>query len=86
MKKSTLIAIAEIVNLIDNSNRGIYEMMELLNMTPEELNKVNDAIMVVAEKIERIKKSNISDLEEHIDVNYVENILNKYWQGSIDLD
>jgi predicted nucleic acid-binding Zn-ribbon protein len=78
MKKSTLIAIAEIVNLIDNSNRGIYEMMELLNMTPEELNKVNDAIMVVAEKIERIKKSNISDLEEHIDVNYVENILNKY--------
>ena len=55
MKKSTLIAIAEIVNLIDNSNRGIYEMMELLNMTPEELNKVNDAIMVVAEKIERIK-------------------------------
>jgi hypothetical protein len=78
MKKSTLIAIAEIVNLIDNSNRGTYEMMELLNMTPEELNKVNDAIMVVAEKIERIKKSNISDLEEHIDVNYVENILNKY--------
>ena len=78
MKKSTIIAIAEIVNLIDNSNRGIYEMMELLNMTPEELNKVNDAIMVVAEKIERIKKSNISDLEEHIDVNYVENILNKY--------
>jgi predicted nucleic acid-binding Zn-ribbon protein len=78
MKKSTLIAIAEIVNLIDNSNRGIYEMMELLNMTPEELNKVNDAIMVVAEKIERIKKSNISDLEEHIDVNYIENILNKY--------
>lgn len=78
MKKSTLITIAEIVNLIDNSNRGIYEMMELLNMTPEELNKVNDAIMVAAEKIERIKKSNISDLEKHIDVNYVENILNKY--------
>jgi GTP1/Obg family GTP-binding protein len=78
MKKSTLIAIAEIVNLIDNSNRGTYEMMELLNMTSEELNKVNDAIMVVAEKIERIKKSNISDLEEHIDVNYIENILNKY--------
>lgn len=78
MKKSTLIAIAEIVNLVDNSNRGLYEMMELLNMTPEELDKVNDAIMVVAEKIERIKKSNIPDLEKHIDVNYVENILNKY--------
>lgn len=78
MKKSTLIAIAEIVNLVDNSNRGLYEMMELLNMTPEELDKVNDAIMVVAEKIERIKKSNIPDLEKHIDVNYIENILNKY--------
>lgn len=78
MKKSTLITIAEIINLIDNSNRDLYNMMELLNMTTEELNKVDGAIMVVAEKIERIKKSNISDLDNHIDVNYIENILNKY--------
>lgn len=78
MKKSTLITIAEIVNMVDKSNRELYDMLELLNLTPEELNKIDGAIMVVAEKIERIKKSNISDLENHIDVNYVENILNKY--------
>lgn len=78
MKKSTLITIAEIVNMVDKSNRELYDMLELLNITPEELNKIDGAIMVVAEKIERIKKSNISDLENHIDVNYVENILNKY--------
>ena len=73
MKKSTLIAIADIVNNIDNSNRELYEMINLLNVTPEEMNKIVDAIMVTAEKISQLKRANIKELDRYIDVEYVEN-------------
>lgn len=77
MKKSTLITIADIVNNIDRSNKELYEMIELLNVTPEEMNKIVDAIMVTAEKITQLKRANIKDLDNFIDVEYVEN-MNRY--------
>lgn len=77
MKKSTLIAIADIVNNIDRSNKELYEMIELLNVTPEEMNKIVDAIMVTAEKITQLKRANIKDLDKFVDVDYVEN-MNRY--------
>lgn len=77
MKKSTLIAIADIVNNIDNSNRELYEMINLLNVTPEEMDKIVDAIMVTAEKISQLKRANIKELDRYIDVKYVENT-NRY--------
>lgn len=73
MKKSTLIAIADIVNNIDNANRELYEMINLLNVTPEEMDKIVDAIMVTAEKISQLKRANIKELDRYIDVEYVEN-------------
>lgn len=77
MKKSTLITIADIVNNIDRSNKELYEMIELLNVTPEEMNKIVDAIMVTAEKITQLKRANIKDLDKFVDVDYVEN-MNRY--------
>ena len=77
MKKSTLITIADIVNSIDKSNKELYEMIELLNVTPEEMDKIVDAIMVTAEKITQLKRANIKDLDNFIDVEYVEN-MNRY--------
>jgi hypothetical protein len=77
MKKSTLIAIADIVNNIDNSNRELYEMINLLNVTPEEMDKIVDAIMVTAEKISQLKRANLKELDRYIDVKYVENT-NRY--------
>ena len=73
MKKSTLITIADIVGNIDKSNRELYEMIELLNVTPEEKDKIIDAIMVTAEKIAQLKQANIKDLNNFIDVDYIEN-------------
>lgn len=77
MKKTTLITIADIVNNIDRSNKELYEMIELLNVTPEEMNKIVDAIMVTAEKIAQLKRANIKDLNKFVDVDYVEN-MNRY--------
>ena len=72
MKKSTLILISSIVNQLDDAGEKLFEMLDLLNLTPEEKLKIEDMILVTKEKIEIIKKSQISNLDQHIDVNYIE--------------
>ena len=72
MKKSTLILISNIINQLDDAGEKLFEMLELLNLTPEEKLKIEDMILITKEKIETIKKSQISDLDQHIDVNYIE--------------
>ena len=72
MKKSTLILISSIVNQLDDAGEKLFEMIDLLNLTPEEKLKIEDMVLVTKEKIETIKKSQISDLDQHIDVNYIE--------------
>ena len=72
MKKNTLILISNIINQLDNAGEKLFEMIDLLNLTPEEKLKIEDMILVTKEKIETIKKSQISNLDQHIDVNYIE--------------
>ena len=76
MKKSTLYTISDIVSAIDSSNRNLYSMLDLLNITPEERAIIEDAIMVTAEKMEQIRRSKISELNQHMDVDYIERIYN----------
>lgn len=72
MKKNTLILISNIINQLDDAGEKLFEMLDLLNLTPEEKLKIEDMILVTKEKIETIKKSQISNLDQHIDVNYIE--------------
>ena len=72
MKKSTLILISNIINQLDDAGEKLFEMIDLLNLTPEEKLKIEDMVLVTKEKIENIKKSQISNLNQHIDVNYIE--------------
>lgn len=72
MKKSTLMLISNIINQLDDAGEKLFEMIDLLNLTPEEKLKIEDMILVTKEKIETIKKSQISNLDQHIDVNYIE--------------
>ena len=76
MKKSTLLTIKDIILAIDNSNRNLYEMLDLLNVTPDERLRIEDAIMVAAEKIEQLRRSQIAELNQHMDVDYIERIYN----------
>jgi hypothetical protein len=76
MKKSTLLTIKDILLSVDNANRNLYEMLDLLNITPEERATIEDAIMVTAEKIEQIRRSQINELNQHMDVDYIERIFN----------
>ena len=72
MNKNTLILISNIINQLDDVGEKLFEMLDLLNLTPEEKLKIEDMILVTKEKIENIKKSQISNLDQHIDVNYIE--------------
>lgn len=72
MNKNTLVLISNIINQLDDAGEKLFEMLELLNLTPEEKLKIEDMILVTKEKIENIKKSQISNLDQHIDVNYIE--------------
>lgn len=78
MKKSTLITIADIINNIDNSTRDLYEMLDLLNVTENEKERITDAIMITAEKIAQLRRAKISELDEFIDINYIETHINRY--------
>lgn len=77
MDKSTLMIIADILNTLDRNNRELYNLLEILNITPDEKERVIDSVMVIVEKMEQIKRSNIKNLDEHIDINYVRNT-NRY--------
>ena len=77
MDKATLMIIADILNTLDRNNRELYELLDILNVTPDEKEKVTDSIMIIAEKMEQIRRSNIKNLDDHIDINYVKNT-NRY--------
>lgn len=74
MKKSTLYAIADILNTIEHSNRNLYELLDMMNITPEEKERILDSIYVITEKLEQVKRSNINSLEDHIDIEQIERI------------
>ena len=74
MKKSTLYLIADIVNSVESSNQKLYELLDTMNLSPDERDKVLESIYVIVEKIEQIKRSNINQLDNHIDVDQIEKI------------
>lgn len=74
MKKSTLYVIADILNTIEHSNRNLYELLDMMNITPEEKERILDSIYVITEKLEQVKRSNINSLDEHIDIEQIERI------------
>lgn len=72
MKKSTLLTIRDIIQTIETSNRNLYDMLDLLNITPEERIIIENAMLVTLEKIDMIKQSKLSELNQYIDVEYID--------------
>lgn len=75
MRKNTLVTIGDIIHNLDKSNKELYDMIELINLADDEMSRVIDSIFVLSDKIERIKQSKLSELAEHIDVDYIENTM-----------
>lgn len=71
MTEQTLYTIKDIVNNLEYGNSNLFNMLDFLNITPEERKRIEDSIIVTAEKINMIKESKISNLHEHLDINYI---------------
>ena len=72
MTKHTLLLIKDIVTEIEFANSNLVDMLDFLNITDDERKRIEDAIIVTREKTDAIRRTQISQLDEHIDVNYIE--------------
>jgi hypothetical protein len=71
MNRNQLFRLKSAIEEIEIANEQLLEMMELLNVTESERNRILDAVQVSDEKIREIKRSNISELENHVNVEYL---------------
>ncbi len=77
MDKETLLIIADILNTLDRSNRELYDLVNILNVTPDEKDKITDSVYIIVEKLEQLRRSNIKELDNFIDIEYLRNT-NRY--------
>ena len=71
MNKNQLFRLKNIMEEIEIANEQLADMIDLLNVTESERNRILDAIQVTDEKIREIKQSNISELDNHVDFEYL---------------
>lgn len=71
MNKNQLFRLKSVIEEIEIANEQLLEMIELLNVTESERNRILDAVQVSDEKIREIKQSNISELDNHVDFEYL---------------
>ena len=71
MNRNQLFRLKSAIEEIEIANEQLLEMIELLNVTESERNRILDAVQVSDEKIREIKQSNISELDNHVDFEYL---------------
>ena len=71
MDRNQLFRLKSAIEEIEIANEQLLEMIELLNVTESERNRILDAVQVSDEKIREIKRSNISELSEHVNFEYL---------------
>lgn len=71
MNKNQLFRLKNVMEEIEIANEQLADMIDLLNVTESERNRILDAVQVTDEKIREIKQSNISELYNHVDFEYL---------------
>ena len=71
MNRNQLFRLKSAIEEIEIANEQLLEMIELLNVKESERNRILDAVQVSDEKIREIKRSNISELSEHVNFEYL---------------
>lgn len=77
--RKTLCAIADIVSHIGWQLDNLDDLMPYLNLSNEDREDIENAILITRYKLDDIRKSKITDLGEHIESN-IENVVvgNRY--------
>lgn len=74
MDKKSLYTLADIIQSLDRSNRSLFELLDTMNLTQSEREKIEDSIFVIMEKLDTIRRTNIKDLPEHVDFEQIKKI------------
>lgn len=74
MDKKSLYTLADILQSLDSSNRTLFELLNTMNLTIEEREKIEDSIFVIMEKIDSIKRTNIKELDKYVDFEQIKKI------------
>lgn len=74
MKRSTLIALSDIVRNLESSSSELHDRIDTLNLTYDESEKVKEALMLILIKLDWVKQSNLNELNRFVDVDYIENM------------
>ncbi len=69
MNKNTLSTLADIEFVIRKDLMTLYnEYLDLMNLSPDERIKIENAALTTIEKLDTIKASKIKDLDEHVEI------------------
>lgn len=74
MDKKSLYTLADIIQSLDRSNRNLFDLLDTMNLTQSEREKIEDSIFVIMEKLDTIRRTNIKDLSEHVDFEQIKKI------------
>ena len=66
MNKSELLSLKNIIQNLEMANEDLMSMLHLLNITQEEREMLENLVIATDDKIEQIKASKISQLDEHV--------------------
>lgn len=66
MNKSELLSLKNIIQNLEMANEDLMSMLHLLNITQEEREMLENLVIATDNKIEQIKVSKISQLDEHV--------------------
>lgn len=69
MNKNTLSTLADIEYVIRKDVLTLYnEYLDLMNLSPDERTKIENAALTTIEKLDEIKASKIKDLDDHVEL------------------
>lgn len=66
MNKSELLSLKNIIQNLEMANEDLMSMLHLLNITQEEREMLENLVIATDDKIDQIKSSKISQLDEHV--------------------
>lgn len=66
MNKSELLSLKNIIENLEMANEDLMSMLHLLNITQEEREMLENLVITTDDKIDQIKSSKISQLDEHV--------------------
>ena len=66
MNKSELLSLKNIIENLEMANEDLMSMLHLLNVTEEEREKLENLVIATDDKIDQIKSSKLSQLDDHV--------------------